>query len=772
MLMEHNLEIYKKFEKMLLDKHECILITATGTGKTFISAEFINKFDLKTLVICPKISLFETWRPVSKNIDLVSYHRFCRYPESYYGYSCYIFDEAHHMGGKKWGDKITNFRKRLQNAYVIGLTADSIRYLDGCRNVAQEFFDNNSVYGYGIEEAITKGILPQSLYVSALFDSGKDLYNEYSSKEYMTEELKGRLLLSIKNCKSVKDILINHTSDIENKKGIVFIDSIISSDEGVNIIRNTFPDEPVYVINHRINKKVCQRRIREFTAQKSGFIVSIDMLNEGIHIDGVNIVIMLRKTSSPNLYKQQIGRVMKYGNKDVIIFDLVGNSKSLKSIYIERTDGSGDKVGEYNFAYSTQSIIYDYTSELRRILSEIEVFNKYSSWSPEEDEILINNWDTMGKKVSSLLTKRDEESCMRRARALHLYDYRSNKRWTESEIEALKRLYPSLGIEGCIKEFPDKSRQAIIQKAHMLKIRYNKAVRYFSEEEDNILRNNPDITMKNLKKLLPGRSDMVIRERRKKLGLPPLPIEYGWTKEEMEILEKNYYDLGPTKLTELLPNRSRSAIISMANFKGLKTKNTSTGERWTEAEEEIIRKYYNTKSAEELVDLLPNRTADSISQHARKLKLSKHKKPRKSIVWSDRDIEILEKYYPEMGGDVVDLIGGGKTKHDCFQKASHMKIRSAKTENRFTEEEDEIIKKYYPSMGRECSTLLPNRTGPQINSRARFLGIKMNQKWTEEEDNIIKEYYPKIGIKCLDMLNNKTLSALYNRARSLGVKRM
>ena len=75
-------------------------------------------------------------------------------------------------------------------------------------------------------------------------------------------------------------------------------------------------------------------------------------------------------------------------------------------------------------------------------------------------------------------------------------------------------------------------------------------------------------------------------------------------------------------------------------------------------------------------------------------------------------------------------------------------------------------------MGRECSTLLPNRTGPQINSRARFLGVKINQKWTEEEDNIVKEHYPKIGIKCLDMLNNKTLSALYNRARSLGVKRM
>ena len=59
----------------------------------------------------------------------------------------------------------------------------------------------------------------------------------------------------------------------------------------------------------------------------------IDMLNEGIHVDGVSGVILLRPTISPIIYKQQIGRALAAGaKKDAVIIDVVLNIENLYSI--------------------------------------------------------------------------------------------------------------------------------------------------------------------------------------------------------------------------------------------------------------------------------------------------------------------------------------------------------------------------------------------------------------------------------------------------------
>ena len=57
------------------------------------------------------------------------------------------------------------------------------------------------------------------------------------------------------------------------------------------------------------------------------------MLNEGIHVDDVDGVILLRPTVSPIIYLQQIGRALSAGSKNQpVIFDLVNNFDSLHCI--------------------------------------------------------------------------------------------------------------------------------------------------------------------------------------------------------------------------------------------------------------------------------------------------------------------------------------------------------------------------------------------------------------------------------------------------------
>ncbi|WP_443626735.1 helicase-related protein, partial [Catenibacterium sp.] len=59
----------------------------------------------------------------------------------------------------------------------------------------------------------------------------------------------------------------------------------------------------------------------------------IDALNEGIHVDDINGVILLRPTVSPIVYKQQIGRALSASKKtNAVIFDIVLNIENLYSI--------------------------------------------------------------------------------------------------------------------------------------------------------------------------------------------------------------------------------------------------------------------------------------------------------------------------------------------------------------------------------------------------------------------------------------------------------
>ena len=61
------------------------------------------------------------------------------------------------------------------------------------------------------------------------------------------------------------------------------------------------------------NDPATSKAFADFKADGSGhlkLLFTIDMLNEGIHVDDVSGVILFRPTVSPIIYKQQIGRAL------------------------------------------------------------------------------------------------------------------------------------------------------------------------------------------------------------------------------------------------------------------------------------------------------------------------------------------------------------------------------------------------------------------------------------------------------------------------------
>lgn len=93
-----------------------------------------------------------------------------------------------------------------------------------------------------------------------------------------------------------------HIQNPNTVKGIVFVDSIKSINTGKLMIKKSFSEIPVYAIHSKLSNKEVSKELEAFKSSKCGFIIAVDMLNEGLHINGINAVIMLRKTFSPSIY--------------------------------------------------------------------------------------------------------------------------------------------------------------------------------------------------------------------------------------------------------------------------------------------------------------------------------------------------------------------------------------------------------------------------------------------------------------------------------------
>lgn len=117
-------------------------------------------------------------------------------------------------------------------------------------------------------------------------------------------------------------------------------------------------------------------------------LFAIDVLNEGIHVEDISGVILLRPTISPIVYKQQIGRALSASSaREPVIFDIVNNIENLYSIgaveeeiraavLYYRSHGEGQAIANEGFE------IFDEVRDCR------ELFEKLN-------DTLSASWDVM-----------------------------------------------------------------------------------------------------------------------------------------------------------------------------------------------------------------------------------------------------------------------------------------------------------------------------------------------------------------------------------------
>ena len=356
-LFPHNQIAYNSALEMLESCGKAAIVHPTGTGKSFIGFKLCEEKNGETVCwLSPSEYIFKTQIENLKkaggeeltNICFYTYAKLMLMSEeelSAINPTYIVLDEFHRCGAEMWGEGVQRLLRIFSNARILGLSATAIRYLDNQRDMVAELFDGNVASEITLGEAIVKGILNPPKYVLSIFSCQKDL-EKYEARVRRTKAKVVRdaatvyldaLRRTLEKAEGLEEIFYKHMTE-KNGKYIVFcanyehMQEMMSHTEWFSKVDKKPRLYSVYSSDPSASKSF-QAFKEDQDYNHLRLLYCIDALNEGIHLDDISGVILLRPTVSPIIYKQQIGRALSASKKNhAVIFDIVLNIENLYSI--------------------------------------------------------------------------------------------------------------------------------------------------------------------------------------------------------------------------------------------------------------------------------------------------------------------------------------------------------------------------------------------------------------------------------------------------------
>ena len=418
-LLPHNEEAYQKLIEGLKDKQFVSINHATGTGKSFIMLKYLlNNRDKRILYLAPNYAILDQLvnehieelgldKKAFKKLDMMIYSSLLRknVKEMADNYDIVILDEYHRCGAEQWGEKIDELigtiRDKGMDTKVIGTTATEIRYLDNKKNMNEILFDGNCVSRLSLSEAMIREILPVPVYVNASYELMNKLtiVENRIKRSNLSDRVKEAIYSQIyKVQREIEDTMKSEKGIREfvqeNGKYIVFsskIDNFYKDQLTIESILGHVDN--VYMVSSDESRKNNLRYLREFRnapSNETTVLYSVNLLNEGVHVKDVDAVFMLRTTSSPIIYFQQLGRLLSYSKRKdrVVVFDLVNNYQKHDAIYQVYTEVASrarelitsdpDNRERYERILNNFKIV-DYSSKICQKIDELD--KKYSPYN-------------------------------------------------------------------------------------------------------------------------------------------------------------------------------------------------------------------------------------------------------------------------------------------------------------------------------------------------------------------------------------------------------
>lgn len=322
------------------NKTKGLLISATGTGKTYLSAFDAKQFGAKKLLFVVhrktiaeksmqsfqlifgkqiKMGLFSgdqkelnadfifcTVQTLSKEENLK------KFDKAQFDYI--IIDETHRAAANSYQNLTSYFEPK----FMLGMTATPER-TDG--GDIFKLFDNNIAYEIRLQQALEEEILCPFHYFGV---------TEVKVNGQLLEEKADFNLLS-------SEQRINHIIETANKygsdngiiRGLVFCSTVEECEFLATKFNERFIRSVALTGRSTESERTEAIRLLESTRipEKIDYIFTVDIFNEGIDIPKVNQVIMLRPTQSAIIFVQQLGRgLRKTEGKDFLtVIDFIGN---------------------------------------------------------------------------------------------------------------------------------------------------------------------------------------------------------------------------------------------------------------------------------------------------------------------------------------------------------------------------------------------------------------------------------------------------------------
>ena len=436
-LFEHDEKAYHAAVRMMEQYGKAAIVHPTGTGKSYIAFKLIEDNPEKVVIwLSPSEYIFKTQLESLKrndpdfplaNVHFYTYAKLmCCTQAQLDGIAAQkpayiILDEFHRAGAECWGESTVALLRLCPDARLLGLTATNIRYLDNNRDMAEELFDSRVASDMTLGEAIVRGILPAPNYVTTVYQYQKDLARYQTRVDNLrsagiqdvNQKYLDALRRALEQADGLDKVLEHH---ITNKSGkyIVFCANKEHMDEMISHVPEWFAkvNAEVAVYEAYSDDPGTDKAFADFKTDESDklkLLFCIDMLNEGVHVEGISGVILFRPTISPIIYKQQIGRALTAGdNSAPLILDVVNNFEGLCSIAglqsemqeaVHRlyANGEGDKIVTERFEVVEQ--VYDC-----RVLFEQLQASFSSSWEHYFSEASIYYAEHSNLNVPKLYT--------------------------------------------------------------------------------------------------------------------------------------------------------------------------------------------------------------------------------------------------------------------------------------------------------------------------------------------------------------------------------
>ena len=316
---------------------KALTVAAAGSGKTFLAAfDALNFNPRRLLYIVHEGSIlmksFETFQKVfgsdrsygiynkdfkefdadfvfSTNVTMAnSLELFDKHTFDYI-----VLDECHHATAETYQKIIQYFEPQ----FLLGITATPER-MDG--EDVFSLFDQNIPYELRLRDAIMNGLVVPFKYYGI-----RDELIEYGIKETKGHKFVEKFS-DEEHCEFIYQMIEKHRLPGQKLKALAFCRDISHA------IRMSQAMEDYYVTRYLTGRNSVGERVRAYNDLQDDsadleILFTVDILNEGVDIPGVNMVLFLRPTDSQTIFIQQLGRgLRKYeGKQYVTVLDFIGN---------------------------------------------------------------------------------------------------------------------------------------------------------------------------------------------------------------------------------------------------------------------------------------------------------------------------------------------------------------------------------------------------------------------------------------------------------------